>query len=151
MRVLIHLIAEKCRLCLSCDATSHVTMMRKQKNGEGTLTLHLLFFFLLEYNCFLMLCELLLNNKVNQLYAYVSPPSWTSLHPPPDHATHLGHHRAPPLLCCRFPLAICFTDGSVFTSILISHFDSPAWVSTCPSSTSASLSCHANVFICITF
>ena len=30
-------------------------------------------FFLLEYNCFTMLCSFLLYNKVNQLYVYIHP------------------------------------------------------------------------------
>ena len=35
-------------------------------------------FFLLEYNCFTMLCWFLLYNEVNQLciYIHISPPSW---------------------------------------------------------------------------
>ena len=32
-----------------------------------------LFFFLLEYNCFTMLCQFLLYNNVNQLHVYIYP------------------------------------------------------------------------------
>ena len=44
------------------------------------------FFFLtslLEYNCFTMLCYLLLYNKVNQLYVYIYPHMPSLLHLPP--------------------------------------------------------------------
>ena len=52
-----------------------------------------LIFFLLEYNCFTVLCWFLLYNEVNQLYVYMYP---LPLGPPssPPHPTHLGHHRA---------------------------------------------------------
>ena len=50
-----------------------------------------LFFFLLEYNCFTMLCQFLLYNEVNQLCIYIYP---LPLGPTPK-PTHLGHHRAP--------------------------------------------------------
>ena len=58
--------------------------------------LNLLFFlliFLLEYNCFTVLCSFLLHDEVNQPYAHTYPlpfgPPFP--HPPP---TSLGHHRA---------------------------------------------------------
>ena len=41
---------------------------------------------LLEYNCFTMVCQFLLYNKVNQLYIYpISPPSCISLPPSLSH------------------------------------------------------------------
>ena len=48
------------------------------------------YFFLtssLEHNCFTMLCQFLLYNKVNQLYAYIYPhiPSLLRLPPSPSH------------------------------------------------------------------
>ena len=57
-------------------------------------------FFLLEYNCFTMLCQFLLYTEVNQLYIYmysfpVGPPSLL-----PPHPTPLGHHRAPSRALC---------------------------------------------------
>ena len=74
------------------------------------------------YNCFTMLCYFLLYNKVNQPYAYIYPhiPSFLSLPPtlPIPPLQVIAKHRAdPPVLCC-FPLAICFTFGSVYVSML---------------------------------
>ena len=56
------------------------------------------FFFtsLLEYNCFTMVCQFLLSNKVNQLY--MCPHISSLLHLPPSHPpypTPLGGHKAP--------------------------------------------------------
>ena len=65
-----------------------------------------------------MLCQFLLNNKVSQLYVYTYPrPPWASI-PPPQVITQ---YRAElPALSSRFPLALCFTQGSVFMSVLLS-------------------------------
>ena len=69
---------------------------------------------LLEYNCFIVLCQFLLYNKVNQLYVHIYPyiPSLLSLPPtlpiPPLYV--VTKHRADlPVLCSSFPLAIRFT------------------------------------------
>ena len=74
-----------------------------------------------------MLCQFLLYNKVNQLYAYIHPhiPSLLSLPTtlliPPIQV--VAKHRADhPVLCGCFPLAIYFTFGSVYMSMLLSHF-----------------------------
>ena len=53
--------------------------------------------FLLEYNCFTMVCQFLLYNKVNQLYIYIYPHISSLLclspsHPP--YPTPLGGHKA---------------------------------------------------------
>ena len=90
-----------------------------------------LFFFLtsvLEYNCFTMVCEFLLYNKVNQLciYTYIplSPPSCVSLPPPlpiPPLQVVTKHPADLPVLCGCFPPAIYFTFGSVYMSIPLSH------------------------------
>ena len=82
------------------------------------------FFFLtslLEYNCFTMLCQFLLYNKVNQLYIYICPyiPSLLHLSPtlPIPPLQVVTKHRADlPVLCSCFPLAIYFTFGSVYMS-----------------------------------
>ena len=63
----------------------------------------LLFFFffqtsLLEYNCFTMVCQLLLYNKATQLYIYTYPHISSLLRLPPSHPpypTPLGGHKAP--------------------------------------------------------
>ena len=60
---------------------------------------------------------------ISYMYTYI--PSLLDLSSTPlPHPTHLGCHRAPSWPPCaiysRFPLAICFTHGSVFMSHLIS-------------------------------
>ena len=88
------------------------------------------FFFLtslLEYNCFTMLCQFLLYNKVNQLYVYIYPhipcllrlPSTLPI-PPLQEVTK--HQADFPVQCSCFPLVISFTFGSVYMSVLLSHF-----------------------------
>ena len=115
---------------------------------------------LLEYNCFTMLCQFLLYNKVNHLYAYVDPhiPSLLRLPPtlliPPLQV--VTKHRADlPVLCSCFPLAIYFTFGSIYMSMLLSH-SIPAYPSPspCPQVHSLRLclySCPAPRFIRSTF
>ena len=91
---------------------------------------------LLEYNCFTMLSQFLLYNKVNQLYVYIYPHIPSLLHLPPTlHIPPLQvvtKHRADlPMLCSCFPLAIYFTFGSVYISMQLSHFV-PAYPSPSP-------------------
>ena len=116
------------------------------------LFLFIFYTSLLEYNCFTVLCQFLLYNKVNQLYVYVYPhiPSLLSLGPTlpiPPLQVDTKHQADLPVLCGCFPLAIYFTFGSVYMSMLLFHFV-PACpfptVSSSPFSTSASLflPCH---------
>ena len=83
--------------------------------------------FLLEYNCFTMLCYFLLYNKVNQLYIYIYPHIYSllllppTLHIPPLYVD-TKHQADLPVLCSCFPLAIYFTLGSVYMSMPLSHF-----------------------------
>ena len=92
----------------------------------------------------LQCCQFLLYNEVNQLYVYLYPlPLGPPSHPSIPPIQFITEHRAElPVLYSRFPLASCFTHGSVFMSNLISQYipfsPSPA-VSTCPFSTSTSL------------
>ena len=88
-----------------------------------------IFFFtsLLEYNCFTMVCQFLLYNKVNQLYLYIYPhiPSLLCLPPtlPIPPLQVVPKHRADlPVLCGCFPLASYFTFDSVYMSMPLSHF-----------------------------
>ena len=107
---------------------------------------------LLEYNCFTMLCQFLLHNKVNQLYAYIYPhiPSLLCLPPTlpiPPLQVVIKHGADLPVLCSCFPLAIYFTFGSVYVSATLSLHPSlpfPLPMSSSPFSLSASLflSCH---------
>ena len=88
------------------------------------------FFFLtslLEYNCFTMLCQFLLYNKVNQLYVYIYPhiPSFLCLPatlPIPPLQVVTEYLADLPVRCSCFPLAIYFTFGSVYMSMPLSHF-----------------------------
>ena len=91
---------------------------------------------LLEYNCFTMLHQFLLYNKVNQLYVYIYPhiPSLLGLPPiiPIPPLQVVTKHRADlPVLCGCFPLAIYFTCGSVYMSMPLSHIV-PAYPSPSP-------------------
>ena len=80
---------------------------------------------LLDYNCFTILCQFLLYNKVNQPYAYTCPhiPSLLSLPPtlPIPSLQVVTKHRADlPVLYGCFPLASYFTFDSVYMSMLLS-------------------------------
>ena len=82
----------------------------------------ILFYFLtslLEYNCFTMVCQFLLYNKVNQLYIYIYhhissilrlPPTL----PIPPLQVVTKHQADLPVLCGCFPLVIYFTFGSIY-------------------------------------
>ena len=63
---------------------------------------------------------------ISYMYTYtsISPPSWASLPPSLSHPSRWSQkHRADlPVLCGCFPLAICFTFGGVYMSMLLSHF-----------------------------
>ena len=111
-----------------------ITMWRSRyqvdNQGLGRLRWRVFFFFLtssLQYKCFTMLCQFLLYNKVNQLYVYIYPhiPSLLSLpstFPIPSLQVITEHPADLPVLCSSFPLAIHFTFGSVYMSMLLSHF-----------------------------
>ena len=82
---------------------------------------------LLEYNCFTMVCQFLLYNKVNQLYIYTYPHISSLLHLPPTLPIPtlqvVTKHRADlPVLFGCFPLAIYFTFGNGYMSMQLSHF-----------------------------
>ena len=97
------------------------------------------FFFLtslLEYNCFKMVCQFLLYQKVNQLYIYIYLHISSLLRLPPTLPIPplqvVTKHRADlPVLCGCFPLAIGFTFGSVYMSMPLFHFV-PAYPSPSP-------------------
>ena len=83
-----------------------------------------------------MLCQFLLYNKVNQLYVYIYPhiPSLLCLPPtlPIPPLQVVTKHRADlPVLCSCFPLAIYFTLGCVYMSVILFHFV-PAYPSPSP-------------------
>ena len=102
-----------------------------------------------------MVCQSLLYNKVNQLYLYIYPHISSLLRLPPTLPIPplqvVTKHRADvPVLCGCFPLAIYFTSGSVYMSVLLSHFV-PAYPfpSPCPQVHSLCLclySCPAPMF-----
>ena len=103
-----------------------------------------LLFLKSEYNCFTMLNQFLLYNRVNQLYVYTYPlPLGASPHPAIPPLQVIREHRAElPVLHRSFPLAVSSIQGRVCTSVLASQFISCSpsrAVSTRPFSTSASL------------
>ena len=80
-----------------------------------------------QYNCFTMVCQFLLYNKVNQLYIYIYhhissllclPPTL----PIPSLQVVTKHRVDLPVLCSCFPLASYFTFGNVYMSMPLSHF-----------------------------
>ena len=82
---------------------------------------------LLEYNCFTVVCQFLLYNKVNQLYIYIYPHISSLLHLPPilpipPLQTVTKHKADLPVLCSSFPLAVYFTFGSVYMYLPFSRF-----------------------------
>ena len=68
-----------------------------------------------ENSRFKILCQFPQYNEVNQLYAYICPlPLGTPSHPLIPAVLVTTEHQAElPLLYSRFPLAVCFTCGSV--------------------------------------
>ena len=83
-----------------------------------------------------MLCQLLLYNKLNQLYVYIYPhiPSLLNLLPTlpiPPLQVVTEHQADLPVLCSCFQIAIYFIFGSVYMSMLFSHFI-PAYPSPSP-------------------
>ena len=74
-----------------------------------------------------MLCQFLLYNRVNQLYVPLYPHNPSLLHLPPTIPTPplqvvTKQCADLPVQCSYFPLAIYFTFGSVYMSVLLSHF-----------------------------
>ena len=105
---------------------------------------------LLEYNCFTMVCQFLLYNKVNQFYVYIYPHISSLLRLPstlpiPPLQVVTKHQADLPVLCSCFPLAIYFTFGSVCMSVPLFHFI-PAYSS--PSSCPQVLSLCLRVYSC---
>ena len=99
---------------------------------------------LLEYNCFTMVCQFLLYNKVNQLYIYIYPHISSLLCLPPTlpiPPLYVDMEQQVPVLCGCFPLAIYFTFGSVYTSMPLYHFI-PAYPSPSPCPQDHSLCLH---------
>ena len=149
---------------------SHNFLQKKHPGLQGTMKeiyrvsgSQPFFFFLtssLEYNCFTVLCQFLLYNKVNQLYIHTYPHISSLLRLPPSLPIPplqvVTKHRADlPVLCDCFPLAIGFTFGSVYMSMPLSHFV-PAYPSPslCPQVHSLRLhlySCPAPRFFRTTF
>ena len=100
------------------------------------LFIYLFLTSLLEYNCFTMVCQFVLYNKVNQLYIYIYPHISSLFHLPPTLPIPplqvVTKHRADlPVLCSCFPLAIYFAFGSVYMSMPLSHFV-PSYLSPSP-------------------
>lgn len=89
------------------------------------------------------------------MHTYI--PALLNLPPPPCHSIHLSYlaHQAElPVLYSYFPLAIYFTYGSVYMSVLFSQFILPFPSHTCPQVHPLCLdlySCPANRFISIIF
>ena len=91
-----------------------------------------------------MLCWFLPYINTNQPQVYICPlPVQLRSHLLP-HSTPLSCHRAP-VLCSNFPLAICFTYGNVYVSVLLSQLIPP---SPSPNLTASPFSTSASLFLC---
>ena len=106
----------------------------------GNLVYFFLIYFLkggkLLYKCCFGVCH---TTRWNSHSINISPPCWASVPPTPLYPTPLGHHRSlgwAPVLYSSFPLAIYFTHGSVYMSVLLFQF----------------VSCHVHksiIYVCI--
>ena len=88
---------------------------------------------------------------ISHKYSYI--PSLLKA-PPPQPSRSSQHQAELPVLDSRSPLAVCFTHGNGYTSMLLSQFSSPSAspaVSTRPFSTSASLflPCKQETVFCL--
>ena len=97
-----------------------------------------------------MLYQFLLYNKVNRLYVYIYPHIPSLLPLPPTLPISLlevvtKHRTDLPVLCGCFPLGIYFTFGSIYISMLLSHFV-PAYLS--PSLCPQVHSLHLHLYSC---
>ena len=97
-----------------------------------------------------MPCQFLLYNNMNQLYVYIYPHIPSLLHlpptlPVPPFQVVTKHQADLPVLCGCFPLAIYFTFGSVYMSMLPYHFI-PAYPSPSPCPQVHSL--HLRLYSC---
>ena len=113
---------------------------------RALLVLFLFLTSLLEYNCFTRLCQFWLYNKVNHLRVYIYPhiTSLSCLPPtlPIPQLQVVTEHRADlPVVCNCFTLAIYLIFGSVYLSVLLSHFV-PAYPSPYPCPQVHSLRLH---------
>ena len=71
------------------------------------LFLYLYYILLLEHNCFTMLCQFLLYNKVTQIYVYISPlPLEPSSHWPPFQPSRSSPSTTLSFPCFRFPFLL---------------------------------------------
>ena len=122
---------------VSCSKGAEMNLLRDSKLGNvlqllnhnclGFFLFLFFFTFLLESNCFTILCQFLLYNKVNQLYVYIYPHISSLLRltptlPIPPLQVVTKHRADLPVLCGCFPVAIHFTFGSVYMSMPLSHF-----------------------------
>ena len=77
----------------------------------------------MEDNCFTIFCWFLPYISISQPQVYVCPLPLEPLSHLPTHPTPLGCHRALlPASYSQFPLAIYFTYGNVYSSVLLSRF-----------------------------
>ena len=84
--------------------------------------------FLLEDNCFTILCWLLPHIIMNQPQVHIyllplEPPSISHSTPPLELVTEYSVEL--PVSQSKFPLAVCFTYGNVYVSMLLSQFVPP--------------------------
>ena len=111
----------------------------------------------MEDNCFTILCWFLPHINMNQPQVYTFPLPLEPFSHVPPHPAPLGCHRAlswAPCVSSNVPLAICFTRGDVYISMLPSQFvpssPSPAMFTICFLCLPF-CSCPANRFIGIIF
>ena len=140
---------------LRCTSVIATLWRRITAHSAANICIPFIFLMLLlEYNCFIKLCEFLLCNKVNQTYVCIYPflLSLPLTHPPPSHPARLSQRTALGYLCPTavfHQLSIAHTDV-IYVNVTLPVRPSPfPAVCTCHSPRLCLYFCPANRFISI--
>ena len=96
-----------------CQAEKQIQRRIRQSLSLKSLCVGFFLTSLLEYNCFTMVCQFLLYNKVNQLYIYIYPHISSLLHLPRPSLSHPSRWSQSTKL-----ISLCYAAASHWLSIL---------------------------------